>query len=333
MKAPAMDANTSGQDIFLEKSAVIGAGLMGVQIGLVLALGSRQTVLMSRRQQSLDSALENIRRYAQDLDCHGGLRGEAPDAVLQRIQTTTILDEAVGEAAFVVESITEDLDAKQALFQRMDAIAPGSALLVSNTSGLPISQLALRAARKHRIAGSHFVQPGHIVPVVEVVRGEKTSDETMAGTTAIWKRLGRLPLQVNQDVPGFLVNRLQHALIREAVRLLATGAASAEDIDLAVRLGLAPRFTTAGPLEQRDINGLNMHVRVAGHLWKTLDGWTDPLAYLQDMVARGETGLASGKGYYDWSGRDPLAVRKQKDEQLFRRTQQVMADWETEQSG
>ena len=105
------------------------------------------------------------------------------------------------------------------------------------------------------------------------------------------------------------------------------GLADAEAIDQAIELGLAPRFTTAGPLKQRDINGLKMHVRVAEHLWKELGGWEEPLAYLQAMVERGETGLDSGKGYYDWSGQDPTAVRSQKDEQLIRRTEQVMADW------
>ena len=106
-----------------------------------------------------------------------------------------------------------------------------------------------------------------------------------------------------------------------------TGVADAESIDLAVELGLAPRFTTAGPLKQRDINGLEMHARVADHLWRHLGGWEEPLAYLRAMVERGETGLKSGKGYYDWAGMDPTAVRSEKDEHLLRRTEQVMADY------
>ena len=178
-----------------------------------------------------------------------------------------------------------------------------------------------------RIAGSHFFQPAHIVPVLEVIRGDRTSDETMDRACEIWERLDRVTLRVNKDGPGFLVNRLQHAIIREAVHLLITGVADADAIDRAVELGLAPRFTTAGPLKQRDINGLKMHVQVAEHLWKNLGGWEEPLAYLQAMVARGETGLDSGKGYYDWSGQDPTAVRSEKDELLLRRTEQVMADW------
>ena len=316
-------------DLFLPKSAVAGAGLMGGQIGLILALGSRETVFVSRRRESLDKALEAVRRYAGDLHRHDLLNGETPDAVLARIRVTTDLKDALDGTAFVVESIPEVLETKRELFAQMDALAPRDAILTSNTSGLPISDLSARAGRRDRIAGSHFVQPGHIVPVVEVVRGRDTSDETMDRTCAIWERLGRLPLRVRKDVPGFLINRLQHAVIREAVRLLTEGVASAEEIDLAVQLGLSPRFTTAGPLEQRDINGLNTHVKVASHLWKTLDGWEAPLAYLQAMVARGETGLEAGRGYYDWSGRDPVQVRSEKDEQLIRRTAQVMADWRT----
>lgn len=314
-------------DLFLDRTAVIGGGLMGSQITLVLAQGSRETLLVSRAQETLDRAMENIRRYVGDLHRHDLLRGETPEAVLARIRPTTELETAVGSSEFVVESISENLEAKQEVFQRMDAAAPRATVLASNTSGLPITQLGERMVHQDRIAGSHFFQPAHIVPVLEVIRGDRTSDETMDRTCEIWKRLDRVTLRVNKDGPGFLVNRLQHAIIREAVHLLVTGVADADSIDRAVELGLAPRFTTAGPLKQRDINGLRMHVQVAEHLWKNLGGWEEPLAYLQAMVARGETGLESGKGYYDWSGQDPAAVRSEKDELLLRRTEQVMADW------
>ena len=316
-----------GQDLFLKKSAVMGGGLMGSQITLVLALGSVETVLMSRKQETVDKAMDNIRRYAADLERHDQLRGETAAAVVGRIRTATDVEDAVTEAEFVVESISENLEGKQALFEAMDSIAPRETVLASNTSGLPITILGARMVHQDRIGGSHFVQPGHIVPVVEVIRGDKTSDATMDRSCEVWERLGRITLRVQKDGPGFLINRLQHAIIREAVHLLVTGVADAESIDLAVELGLAPRFTTAGPLKQRDINGLKMHVNVATHLWKELGGWEAPLAYLQAMVERGDTGLDAGKGYYDWSGQDPTVVRSEKDEELIRRTEQVMADW------
>ena len=321
-----------GRSLFLKKSAVMGGGLMGSQITLVLALGSSETVLMSRRQETLDRALSNIRRYAGDLARHGQLRGETAAAVVERIRTTTEVEDAVSAADFVIESISENLEAKQALFEQMDAIAPRQTVLASNTSGLPITTLGEHMTHRDRIGGSHFVQPGHIVPVVEVIRGDRTSDETMDRSCEIWERLGRLTLRINQDVPGFLINRLQHAVIREAVYLLATGVADAESIDRAVQLGLSPRFTTAGPLKQRDINGLKMHVNVASHLWQELGGWEEPLAYLKAMVERGETGLDAGRGYYNWAGQEPTAVRSEKDEQLIRRTEQVMADWRASKS-
>ena len=318
-------------DLFLKKSSVVGAGLMGSQIGLVLAMGSEKTMLLSRRRESLDAAMVNIGRYARDLDRHDLLRGETPAAVIGRIETTTDLEEAVAESDYVVESISEILEAKQDLFERMDSIAPRDSVLASNTSGLPISQLAERVEYKDRIAGAHFVQPGHIVPVLEVIRTPETSDAAMERNCEIWERLGRMPVRCNKDIPGFLINRLQHAIIREAVALLAAGVADVRSIDLAVQLGLAPRFTTAGPLEQRDINGLTMHSQVATHLWQHLSGTDEALAYLQNMVARGETGLGSGKGYYDWTGKDPVAVRSDKDEQLLLRTRQVMEAWEASQ--
>ena len=147
---------------------------MGSQIALVLALGSRETVLVSRRQETLDQAMDSIRRGAGDLQRHDLLKGETAAAVAGRIRTTTELEEAVGTAQFVVESITENLEAKQEVFRRMDAAAPRDTGRASNTSGLPITQVGERMAHPDRIAGSHFFQPAHIVPVLEIIRGQHT---------------------------------------------------------------------------------------------------------------------------------------------------------------
>ena len=192
-----------GQDLFLRKSTVMGGGLMGSQITLVLALGSSETVLMSRRQETVDKAMDNIRRYAADLERHDQLRGETAAAVTNRIRTSTDVEDAVSDAEFVVESISENLEGKQALFEQMDALAPPETVLASNTSGLPITILGERMVHQDRIGGSHFVQPGHIVPVVEVIRGDKTSDATMDRSCEVWERLGRITLRVAQGWPRF----------------------------------------------------------------------------------------------------------------------------------
>ena len=184
-------------DLFLEKSAVVGGGLMGSQIALVLALGSRETVLMSRRQETLDQALDNIRRGAEDLQRHDLLKGETAEAVTARIRATTELEEAVGSAEFVVESITENLEAKQELFRRMDAAAPRETVLASNTSGLPTTQVGERMVHPDRIGGSHF-SPIINSPEVAILGVSRAETEPVWRDGAFVPRL-RLPLSLTYD--------------------------------------------------------------------------------------------------------------------------------------
>src|SRR5262249_40436780 len=148
--------------------------------------------------------------------------------VLGRLTYSTSLEEAAGGAGFVVESIVEDAPAKREVFARLDALAPPEVGLSSNTSALPVAEFSRGVVHPERVLSSHFIQPAHAVPVLEVVPGAATSDEALAGTVALWRALGRIPLLMRRDEPGFLINRLQHALVREAVRLLAEGLATAE---------------------------------------------------------------------------------------------------------
>jgi 3-hydroxybutyryl-CoA dehydrogenase len=265
----------------------------------------------------------------------GGRKGAGPDApaeaddpsdagrdaaaLLGRLRYTTDLG-AVAGASFVVESVVEDASVKQEVFRRLDQLLPAEVVLSSNTSALPVAECAGSGLRHpERVLISHFVQPAHIVPVVEVVLGPQTSAAAADRARALWRALGLIPVTMRRDEPGFLINRLQHALVREAVRLLAEGLASAEDIDAAVQYGLAPRFVTAGPLRQRDVNGLAMHVRVASRLWPELDtdnGAAVALGHLQRLVETGAVGLENGRGFYDWQGADPEAVRQTLDRQL-----------------
>jgi 3-hydroxybutyryl-CoA dehydrogenase len=310
-----------------EKAAVVGAGLMGTGIAVILAQGVPQVALMSRHQDSLDRAAQRAARYVDALQRHGLLALDPP-TLLGSLRYTTSLEEAVAGAGFVEESIVEDSAAKREVYARMDALLPPPIVLSSNTSALPVAEFAAGVRHPERVIISHFIQPAHAVPVLEVVRGGATSQETVDRTVALWRALGRLPLLMQRDEPGFLINRLQHALVREAVRLLAEGLATAEDIDAAVQYGLAPRFITAGPLKQRDVNGLAMHVRVASRLWPELDtpdGAAVALGYLRHLVEDGALGIEHGRGFYSWQGRAPEAVRQTLDDQLLDLTQAALA--------
>jgi 3-hydroxybutyryl-CoA dehydrogenase len=322
-----MSRTAGGETTLPAKAAVVGAGLMGTGIAVVLASGVAEVALTSRHQESLDRSRRRAARYVEALEGHGLLPAGA-QTVLARMHYTTSLEEAVRGAAFVEESITEDAAAKRELYLRLDALLPPPVILSSNTSALPVAEFAAGVRHPERVLISHFVQPAHVVPAVEVVRGPHTAQATVERTVALWRALGRLPLLMQRDEPGFLINRLQHALVREAVRLLAEGLATAEDIDAAVQYGLAPRFITAGPLKQRDVNGLAMHVRVATRVWPELDtsdGAAVALNYLRRLVDSGALGLEHGRGFYDWHGRDPEDVRRVLDEQLLELTKMALA--------
>ncbi|HET7772034.1 MAG TPA: 3-hydroxyacyl-CoA dehydrogenase NAD-binding domain-containing protein [Chloroflexota bacterium] len=309
-----------------QKATVVGAGLMGTGIALILATGIPEVGVTSRRQESLDTSRRRVERYAADLE-REGLLPVPKETALGRLRFTTSLEGAVDGAGFVEESIVEDAAQKRALYARLEELVGRDVILSSNTSALPVAEFAGSVTHRDRVIVSHFVQPAHVVPALDVVRGAETSDETVERTVALWKALGRLPLLMQRDEPGFLINRLQHALVREAVRMLAEGVATAEDIDAAVQYGLAPRFITAGPLKQRDVNGLAMHVKVATRLWPELDtpdGAAVALGHLKKIVDSGAVGLENGRGFYDWSGRAADDVRATLDEQLMRLTKAAM---------
>lgn len=303
--------------------------MMGTGIALILATGIERVGVTSRTQESIDRSRRRVARYAADLQAHGLLPLPAETAI-ERLHFTTSLEEAVEGAGFVEESIVEEAGAKRSLYRQLDTLLAPPAILSSNTSALPIAEFVGATGEvRHpeRVIISHFVQPAHVVPALDVVRGPLTSQETVDRTVAMWRALGRLPLLMQRDEPGFLINRLQHALVREAVRLLAEGLATAEDIDAAVQYGLAPRFITAGPLKQRDVNGLGMHVKVATRLWPELDthdGAAVALGHLKKIVDSGALGLENGRGFYDWGGKPADDVRQTLDAQLMALTRASM---------
>ena len=295
---------------------MIGAGMMGHGIAQVLAGRPGPVTLYDLSEQALKRAVGRIDESLALLVRKGLLSEDARGQSLGRISTTTDLAEAVESASFVIEAAPEDLALKQSLFAELGRLAPGDAILATNSSGLPLGEIAGGVRRGERVVGSHFFMPAQLIPLVEVSRGEATTDETVERTVRMWEACGKTPIRVNRDIPGYVANRLQAALMREAVALWAGGVASAGDIDTAVRMGFGLRAMVTGPMRQRDLAGLDLHHAIQRELWPEIDGSVEPNPEVVSMVERGQLGLKTGRGFFDWSGQDPEQVLRAQNEAL-----------------
>lgn len=277
--------------------AVVGAGTMGTGIAQAFAEAGLPVALYARRRESLAAARERMRRNQAELREAGlPVDGDA----LARVEFTDDLAAAVRRADFVSENVPEDLALKQAVFAELDRLAPSHAILATDTSGLSITAIAAATRRPERVVGFHWLNPPHLMLPVEVNRGAHTSEATMAATCELARRIGRHPIRVERDVPGFLWNRLQLALLREALHLIEQGIASPQDIDLAVQWGLGFRWAVVGPLRVMDLAGLATFRAVAAQLYPHLCAATAPQALLEGKVAAGETGARAGRGFHDY---------------------------------
>jgi 3-hydroxybutyryl-CoA dehydrogenase len=202
----------------------------------------------------------------------------------------------------VIEAVPEKLAVKREVFAALERLAPAAVPLASNSSSFPISEIGAGLATQRRMLGLHFFMPAHLVPAVEVVRSERTEEAVAQAVIAIMRSVGRKPVQVRRDIPGFLGNRLQHALMREALSLVEQGFASAEDVDTMVRYGFGFRYIAAGPLLQKDHSGIDIHCAAAATMYPHLCNAATPSPLMRQMVERGEVGMKSPsrKGFYAW---------------------------------
>ncbi len=291
-----------------DKATLVGAGLVGPQIGVVLSQHCNEVHVYDQNSDSLSRAINDMRGYINELANEGMLHGD-PDEVHSRIKPANSLEDAVEDSPFVMEAIFENIEAKQELYKQLGQITDPSAILASNTSTIPIRHMAEACANPERVVGSHFVLPAHILPLVEVIKHPQVDQAAIDTTYKAWESMGKLPIHVHVDIPGFVANRLQHSLTRQAIELFESGVASAEDIDNAVRYGFGARFVSVGPLGGRDLGGIINHSKVATYLYHELDGNEDVAAQkLRDMAAAGQDGVRTHKGFHDWTG-EPSALR------------------------
>jgi len=278
--------------------AVVGAGLMGSGIAQVAATAGYDVVLQDVSREQLDRGRREIESSLDRLVKKEKISSNAKTAALERITSSTSLED-VAEADIAVEAIFEKLEIKQDLFRQLDQICKPDAVLASNTSALPITQIAAVTNRPERVVGTHFFSPVPMMKLCEVVRGFKTSDETMAKATSFAEALGKTCVVVNRDIAGFVTTRLIVALSVEAVKLVESGVATAEDIDTACRLGFGHAM---GPLETMDLTGVDVFVNAARNIFAdTADPKFYPPELSVRMVAAGDRGRKTGQGWYTHS--------------------------------
>lgn len=296
--------------------AVIGNGLMGQGISQVFARAGKSVRLIGRDPKSLDRALEAIgRNFAAFVDRGLTSDAEAAEAVA-RITTGTDIRDA-GGADHVIEAVPAERELQIEVFGRMDAICKPD-VVIGSTSGQPISLMVGAMRRPERAVAMHFIYPAQLIPVVEVCGGPDTAPETVQAACDILTSVGQTPAVMNKEVDGFIINRLQFAVLREAWSMWARGIASAEAIDTSFRMTLGRRYSITGPIESAELGGLDIMHKFAQFLQPDLDTSDAPPEALTKLVEAGHFGLKTGKGVYDWSERDGKALLAARADRLFR---------------
>jgi 3-hydroxybutyryl-CoA dehydrogenase len=297
--------------------AVIGAGLMGHGIAQVFAAAGHRVSIHDSSADSLAAVDARIRKNLRDLGSD-----ESAAALVTPISN---LADAVRDADFVVEAVLEDLELKKSLFAEIERSVRPDAILASNTSVIPITAVMEGLTHRQRAIGTHWWNPPFLVPLVEVIGTAWTSDRTIAATMQLHAAIGKTPVQVKKDVPGFVGNRLQHALWREAVSLVERGICDAATVDTVVKASFGRRLAVLGPLENADLVGTDLTLAIHRTVLGDIESRPGPSPYLESLVAAGKLGMKSGEGFQSWTNETSAAVRRRVVEHLKQGLQSGLA--------
>ena len=281
---------------------VIGGGKMGVGIAQLFATkGYPVTVIYVGNDKERNDSAKNMRANLTFLSENGVVDAEEIDAILARVAYTEDI-QAIANADIVFECVVENLAVKQDLFQKLDGICGPDTILASNTSAISITEIASKSTHKNRIIGTHYWNPPYLIPLVEVIRTEQVSDSTVERTFEILNAAGKHPVLVKKDVPGFLANRLQHALFREAISIVEHGIASPKDVDEAIKYGFGMRVGISAPFEVMDMCGLDLTESIHSYLFPHIEDAHEAQPLLKQNISEGRLGFKSqGRGFVDWS--------------------------------
>jgi len=301
----------------IRQVTIVGAGTMGHSLAQTFAMAGYRVWLHDIRDEVLSRAMGLIASNLRTLVEMRSLDASQPPIILKRIQTTTSIEEAGEKADFVIEAISEDETAKKGLFRTLDAVCPAGAILASNTSYMDIFQF-VETDRPDKVLITHWFAPPHIIPLVEIVRGPRTSQETVDRVKALLIAAGKKPIVISRFLPGFIANRLQSALNNEVLHLLDNGYATPEDIDLATKSSFGLRMPILGLVKRMDYTGLDLAQKIIENAVYKIPPQRTRSETVDRLVSQERLGVKTGGGFYEYSGRSPEEIMKERDCKLIK---------------
>jgi 3-hydroxybutyryl-CoA dehydrogenase len=299
--------------------AVLGAGMMGTGIAqLFAAKGHKVMLIYVYDDKQRAKPVETMRGNLQVLLEQGVIEESQIEETIANVSFTESLEEAAEFADVIFECIVENLAVKQDYFKKLDELCPVSTILASNTSAISITEIAEKSEHKERIIGTHYWNPAYLIPLVEVIRTPYVSEETEKAMFELLEGAGKKPVLVKKDVPGFLANRLQHALFREAISIVENGIADPKDVDDAIKYGFGMRLGVMAPMEVMDNAGLDLTYAIHKYLFPAIESSKEPAKILVDKIEAGELGFKTNKGFQEWTDEEIAASRKGLTEGLIK---------------
>jgi 3-hydroxybutyryl-CoA dehydrogenase len=284
--------------------------MMGSGIAQVFAACPDLKVTIFIREKFEYDCMDKIAANLAVLTEKDILKKEDVEGIFGRIRLTEDLEEAVKDADFVIECIPENMELKKDLFKSLEPLCRKDTIFATNTSVMSITKISEKCTEKSRVVGTHFWNPPYLIPLVEVVKSDYTSDDVMGKTMELLKKAGKHPIKVNKDVPGFVANRLQHALWREAISIVERGIADAATVDEAVKYSFGLRLPKLAPMENADMVGTDLTLSIHSYILKHLENSAEPSPLLKEKVEKGELGFKTGKGFQEWT---PEQVKESND--------------------
>jgi len=300
-----------------EELAIIGSGTMGHSIALSASIAGFNVKIWGIDDSDIQRGKHGIDEKLNLLTTYEVVNSNEIKNIKERIYFTNSLRECVNNASFVIEGIPENLYLKQKMFQELDELCSPNVILASNTSGLSPTDIAALTSYPERTVVTHFWNPGHLIPLVEVIRGEQTSKETVNQSLELLKHMNKKPIVVQKDILGSIGNRLQYALFREAQYILEQGVASIEDIDKAVCYSIGRRLSVTGPFMTADMGGLDVFDSISTYLFPDLSNHNKSFSKMKNLIDEGNYGQKTGKGFYEWSQQQSKKMNKEREQQLI----------------